>query len=205
MTDATSAVLLLRCARCGGGLDGGDGDRAWTCPRCAAAYEPRAGRLVEVPCRTLVLGRRAGDLPLPFWRVTFTPRIEAPTLPLRTALEEVSAAGRAWVRAFWMSGAFQIGDPGQKLTETAFDEALADEATLPAAGVRVGSAEALRLAELFLLAAADRRADVTDARLFLDDPAFELVSVVFRREGDDLVSPVDGARWRRVTVPDLRD
>jgi len=205
MTGPGAAVLLLRCARCGGGLDGGDGDRAWTCPRCATAYEPRGGRLVEVPCRTLVLGRRDGGVPLPFWRVTFTPRIEAPTLLVRTALEEVSAAGRAWVRAFWMSGAFHIGDPGQKLTETPFDEALAEESVLPAAGVRVSSAEALRLAELFLLAAADRRADVTGARLSLDAPSFDLVAVCFRREGDDVVSPVDGARWRRVTVPDLRD
>jgi len=199
----TSAALLLRCAHCGGSLDGADGDRAWTCPRCAAAFEVATGRLVEVPCRALVLGRERGDTALPFWRVRFTPEIEGPTLPVRRALEEVSAAGRAWVRAFWMIGAFHLGDPGQKLTEAAFDETLADDRTLPGAGVRVSSADALRLAELFLLAAADRVADVTDASVTLLDPSVELVVVSFASEGEDLVSPVDGARWRRSTVPDL--
>jgi hypothetical protein len=202
-------VLLLRCARCGGALDGGDGDRVFTCPRCAAAFEPRSGALAEVPLRSLVLGRSARGAgraaALPFWRVTFTPQIEAPSLPLREALEDVSSAGRAWVRAFWMSGAFHVGDPGQRLTEARFDETLAADGTAPSAGVRVGSAEALRLAELFLLAAADRRADVTGARLVLADPAFELVTIAFLREGEDLVSPVDGARWRSVIVPDLVD
>jgi len=199
-----AAALLLRCAHCGGGLDGGDGDRAWTCPHCAAAFEVADGRLAEVPCRALVLGRDRGDAALPFWRVRFTPQIDGPTLPVRRALEEVSSSGRAWVRAFWMIGAFHLGDPGQKLTETAFDETVAEDRVLPGAGVRVSSADALRLAELFLLAAADRRADVTDASVALLDPSVELVVVSFRTEGADLVSPVDGARWRRSTVPDLR-
>lgn len=204
MTGTGPAVILLRCDACGLVLSGLDSDRAWTCVPCGAAFEERGGRLVRLPYRALVLAPRpgpAGSVALPFWRVAFTAHVSGPNPVVRNALAAAAGAGRAWVRAFWMAGAFHVGDPGVHLTEASFDESLTDERLPACRGVRVASADAVRLARLFLLARADRTADISGADVVLDGVATTLVAVRFALHEGEIESPVDGTRWRRKTLP----
>lgn len=201
------AAVVLRCSNCAQELPGADADRAWACAPCATAYEiegasfaPRPYAAWRVPIDD---ADRGGVIWLPFWRIAHAAEIASDDEPARIAVERAVAAGRTWIRAFWLDNAFLVGDAGQTLTKDAHDETL-DAASLPRiAGARIPSRDALRLAELFALAAADREADVTPVTLRLVAHATALIAVPFRDAGRDIVCAVDGRAFRKSAVPDL--
>jgi hypothetical protein len=192
-------AVLLRCPDCGSDLPGLDADRAWACPPCGHAWEIEGAALAPRPYRVWRVDAEGSVVWLPFWRIAYRPEIEcgAGDFAVRAAIERAAASGRAWVRAFWLDGAFQTGDPGQTLTNAEHAEHLASDRLPVCVGARIGSAEAVRLATLFVLARADREEDVTPAVLRLDVSEAALVAVPFLESGRDLVCAVDGSRCRK--------
>lgn len=196
------AVVALRCTGCGSPLRHEDGVRAWTCPACRRAYEPErapgAVRLAARPYGLLRIGDGGPGFALPFWRLGFTARVHGGTAALRAALAAVTEPGRAFVRAFPLRGAFNVGDPGRALTRARFDERYEDDARLPGTcRITVSSAEAMHLARLFLLADADVAADVSGGTLDLSFDSVTLVAVPWRDEGGSLVCPITGSSFPR--------
>jgi hypothetical protein len=216
-------AVLLRCPNCGSDLPGLDADRAWACAPCGNAWEIDGTALAPRPYRVWRLtvdgrvvssshgaeprearrsGSAAGAAPvvwLPFWRVAYRPEIECGEgdFAVRAAIERAAASGRAWVRAFWLDGAFQTGDPGQTLTNADHAEHIEADRLPDCVGARIGSAEAVRLATLFVLARADREEDVTPAVICLDVSETALVAVPFLDAGRDLVCAVDARSYRK--------
>jgi hypothetical protein len=198
-----TVAIALRCPNCGHDLPGLDGDRAWACAPCAHAWEVEGTSLAPRPYRAWRLASAPGAVWLPFWRIAYEANVECADARALGAVSDVAASRRAWVRAFRLDGAFLVGDPGQGLTaRDASDEALDDRDLPECVGSRIGSREALRLAELFVLAAADRIADVTPVRLVLSLREATLVAVPFLDAGRDLVCAATGARYRRSALPD---
>jgi hypothetical protein len=203
----TPVAIVLRCPECGRELPGLDADRVWTCAPCARAWEIDGARLAPRPfCVWRPPGGPAAESALrwlPFWRVAYRIEVDCPEPPLRDAILRAAASGRAWVRAFRLDGAFQVGDPGQVLTEGDHAEHL-EAAGLPeCVGARLGSAEAVNLARLFLLARADREIDVTPAEVRLEATETALVAVPFAEDGRDLVCAIDARSYRRSAMGDL--
>lgn len=198
-------ALVLRCPSCGGELPGLDADQAWTCASCRAAYEVEGDALAARPYLRVRPpdGVGHGLVWLPFWRIEHVAEIACDDDRARAAAEDAAAAGRSWVRAFWLENAFLLGDPGQSMTAGDAPEPLDADGLPPCLGTRVTSAEALRLAELFVLARADRVADVSPVTLRLVPRATSLVAVPFVVGELDVVSAFDGRAFRRTTIPDL--
>lgn len=201
MTDDVGAVVL-RCPSCGRELPGLDADRVWTCVPCAQAFEVEDGRLVARPFRMWAAPADGPVVHLPFWRLEHTAEIASADDAARRAAEEAAASGRSWIRAFSLRGAFAMGDPGRFLTEASHPERL-EAAPLPVClGARIESRDAVRVAELLLLARADRVADVTPVTLRLDVREAVLVAVPFVVAGLDVVCAVDARAIRRAALPD---
>jgi hypothetical protein len=200
----TNAVVL-RCPSCGQELPALDADRVWACASCRTALEIEGDALAPRPYRCWRPAGRARDdtVWLPFWRVEHDAEIDCDDARARAAAEDAASAGRSWVRAFWLENAFLLGDPGQAMSAEEHAEHLSDHDLPVCVGARVGSAEALRLAELFVLARADRVADVTPVTLRLVPRETALVAVPFALAERDVVCAVDGRRFRRTTIPDL--
>ena len=199
------SVLALRCGRCGEELRGLDGDRAFCCAPCATAWEVEDGRFVARPFRALepVIGGKGERLWLPFWRLGVSVHAEGENRAACDALRAVAAVGRAWVRAFWLTSAFYVGDPGQRMTGAGFEERLRADALPCCAGTRLGSSEAMQLAELFLLAAADRSADITGVKAHFDFTERALVAVPFRLFEGDAYNMTDGFGYSPRALSDL--
>ena len=203
MTGAAPFAIVLRCPQCGTELLGHDADRAWVCVSCAHVWEVVGRELAARPYRVWRLDAGGPAVWLPFWRVQFRAEIECDDAHVRETVEQVAARGGAWVRAFWLDGAFQMGDPGQALTDTDTDETLASDRLPAITGIRISSAEAVRLAELFVLASADKIADVSPVTLRLHVQETALVAVPFRDDGRDVVCVTDGHAFRKAAIPDL--
>jgi len=192
-------AVLLRCPNCGSDLPGLDADRAWACAPCGHAWELDGAALAPRPYRVWRLSVDPPVVWLPFWRIAHRPEIECGEgdFAVRAAIERAAASGRAWVRAFGLDGAFQTGDPGQTLTNADHAEHIEADRLPECVGARIGSAEAVRLATLFVLARADREEDVTPAVLRLDVSETALVAVPFLDAGRDLVCAVDARPYRK--------
>lgn len=227
--DDGPTAIVLRCPSCATELPGLDSDRVWACASCGHAWEAEEGRLAPRPYlawRVPVDGAVVDDAPradprvprvsgsvagqgpavwLPFWRVAFGAEVVCADAAALAAIERAAAPGRAWVRAFRLDGAFQIGDPGRALTEASHEESLAADRLPVCVGARIGSAEAIRLARLFVLARADVEADVTPAELRLAVTETAFVAVPFVASGRDVVCAIDGRSYRRSAMGDLAE
>lgn len=211
-------VVALRCGNCGAALGGASTDVAWLCAPCGTAWEAEVSggtaRLVRRPCFLLepppgaVAASRV--VWLPFWRV----ELEADAVSAGGGLRQRDVDAydavmnvvtqRVWVRAFWMRNGHNIGDPGLALTQAAFPEVRVETGPFPAAGgVAIGSAEAVRMAELFALRIADLQQDVAGLRLRTTGARFELALVPFGDLGESVVCPATGRSFRRALLEDL--
>lgn len=200
---AAPVAVALRCPLCGTDLPGLDADRVWTCAPCRAAWEVEDGALAPRRFVEYAAPFDGDVVRLPFWRIGYDAVVECAAAEPAAAMERATALRRAFVRAFRLDGAWVVGDPGQSLTTHAFDEVLCDRPPRACPGGVLGSADAIRLAGLFVLAAADRIADVTPVRFELVPTSLEYVSVPFRACGDSLECPWIGRRYLRRAFPDL--
>lgn len=213
-------VAALRCGVCGAALGGLATDVAWICPPCGAAWEAetdaggtrlvrRASFLLEPPPAAVAAARVVW---LPFWRIELDAEVaDDPSAAAgrgsgaltREAVAAV-ARRRVFVRAFWMRNAFTIGDPGLLLTTADFQEVRIEDVPSPAlTGIAIGSADAARLAELFVLRIVDSARDVCGVRLRSEAATVHLVLVPFADLGDILVCPATGHSFARALLDDL--
>ena len=207
----TVAILALRCPRCGLPLDGADNDVAWICGPCGVGVEAELrGAEASLRERPVFLIVPPDGAPfaspiatLPFWRLAL--RIHA-TGPDGAAVSAVQAAARdrIYVRAFWLRNGFIIGDPGIALTDAEFSEVRARGPGVPATrGIAIGSTDAARLGELFVLRAADRVRDVASVLVRTEVLSVELALIPFAVVDDALVCPVTGRQLRRELFDEL--
>jgi hypothetical protein len=199
------SVVALRCPSCGRDLPSAAFDRAWTCAPCARAFEVDDGRLAERDVAVAVVDaeRPRDAVHLPFWRFVVDVDVAGGSPAARTEVAAWTRNRPLWVRAFRQRGAFLAGDPGQALTQSGAEVRLR-RGDLPAiVGARTTSREALVLAERFVLAAADRAADVTGVRVALHVRETCLVAVAYEPRGDSLVSTIDGGAIARRALPDF--
>lgn len=213
-------VAALRCRICGAALGGLATDVVWICPPCGAAWEAetdaggtrlvrRASFLLEPPPAAIAAARVVW---LPFWRIELDSEVtDEPSAAGRRAADALTreavaavARRRVYVRAFWMRNAFTIGDPGLTLTAAEFPEVRIEGVPFPAlTGIAIGSADAVRLAELFVLRIVDSARDVGGIRLHSNPASVHLVLVPFADLGDLLVCPATGHSFPRARLDDL--
>ena len=203
MNAGTSVVaIVLRCPECGVELAGLDADQAWACPSCGNAWEVEGDRLAPRPYRVWALGAEGVVAHLPFWRIECTADVVSDDPAARAAAEAAAAAGRVWVRAFGLRAAFAVGDPGEMLTFAAHAERIEGGPLPVCVGARIGSREAVRIAELLILARADREVDVSPVTLRLDVREIALVAIPYVDAGPDLACAADGRSFRKSAFPD---
>lgn len=213
-------IVALRCGNCGEPLGGLSTDVVWVCAPCGAAWEAETSdgvaRLVRRPCFLLepppgaVAAARVAWLP--FWRVELDAQAETGSAeggvrrPDPRALDAVThaALNRVWVRAFWMRNGYHAGDPGLVLTDARFPEVRIERGPFPVVtGIAIGSADALRMAELVVLRIADRTRDVAGVRLRTNGATVHLALIPFCDLGESLVCPATGRANSRALFEDL--
>lgn len=196
-------AVALRCPNCGGDFAGFDADRVWTCASCRAAWEVEDGALAPRRFVEYAAPFDGDVLRLPFWRIGYDPVIECAEAEPAQAVARATSLRRAWVRSFRLDGAWVVGDPGQALTSLEFDEIESDRPPRPCPGGVIGSADAMRLASLYVLAAADRIADITPVKFELVPTSLEYVALPFRVLGDSIESPWIQRRHLLRALPDF--
>lgn len=194
-------IIVLRCRACRTELPAASNDVAFRCPQCGRGWEIAGGELTERPALYVPAPQGAPHpaLYLPYWSFTVAASAKPSGMggeAQLTARDRAAKYRRAYVSAYAVYRPTYVGEWGIVYTRMQPDWETRHGHGPESPGAAIGSKDAVKIAEHYILAEIDRAADIGGLDIELQFGKPELWAIPCHDLGELIRCP-----WSRAELP----